>query len=255
MSEKLDDLFKCVAEAGIFRRGGNLGTPVKLRRYLERLFAGVEIAGKEVIDVGAGTGVFSAYLALIGAKSVVALEPEQAGSHKDMTLKFQALLRRLEIENVTLVTKTIQEFLPAERPRDIVLLHNCINHFDEHACAHLQSSAAAQAVYREIFASLNRLVRVGGCVVLSDVTRHNVFDRLGLRSPLCPTINWKIHQPPEVWAALAATAGFECERVRWATFGHFGDGPQRLLANRHAAYFLLGQFSLVLRKSREVGPG
>jgi len=252
MKDELDDFFTYVSNAGFFWPGGNWGTPRRFRRYLERLFSGVEIKGKHVLDVGAGNGVFSAYLALRGAGSVCALEPEQAGSQVNMTLKFQKMLRSLGLSNVALHTKTLQEIVPPTSAFDLVLLHNCINHFDEDACAQLHCLPEAQEVYSEVFRSLNRITKIGGQVILADCSRNNCFDVLGFTSPLCPSIDWKVHQPPELWLKLAEKQGFECHSVRWTTLSHLGNWSQSFLANRVAAFFLLGHFALILRKGRSI---
>lgn len=252
MNGKLKHFFEYVSNAGFFRRGGNWGTPKKFKRYLDRLFTGVEVKEKRVLDVGAGVGVFSVYLALRGAASVDALEPEQAGSQKEMALGFRKMIDNLKILNVVLETKTFQQIMPTIRPYELLLLHNCINHFDEEACAKLHFSLEARNAYIDVFRSLNRIIKVGGQILLADCSRHNFFDYLGLKNPFGPSINWKIHQPPEIWMDLALEAGFECQSLRWTTFSHFGNWSQLFLANRAAAFFLSSHFSMVLRKIRDV---
>lgn len=254
MINELDRFFDFVSKENFFSNRGNLGTPKKLQRYLGRLFAGIDVLGKRVLDIGAGTGVFSVYLSLLGAKSVHALEPEQAGSQNRMNMRFQKMTQSLGISNIVLENKTLQEVLPSLEPFDLVLLHNCINHFNEEACAQLHCLPKAHQTYSDIFGSLNRITRFGGRVLLADCSRHNVFDVLGFQSPFCPSIDWEIHQPPEVWLNLAMNQGFEIEYLRWTALGRFGDWSHWLLANRFAAYFLLGHFALTLRKVRSVDP-
>lgn len=254
MINKSDQFFDFVSEENFFRPGGNWGTPKKLRRYLTRLFAGIDLRGRRVLDVGAGTGVFSIYVALMGAKSVRALEPEKAGSQNEMTIRFQKMIQFCGLSNIILENKTLQEVLPSFETFDLVLLHNCINHFNEEACAGLHRLPKAQEVYSEIFHSLNRITKLGGQVILADCSRYNCFDVLGSKSPFCPSIDWKIHQPPEVWLDLAMNQGFEIEQLRWTAPSYFGDWSLWIFANRFAAYFLFGHFALTLRKVRSADP-
>jgi len=63
--------------------------------HLESIFQGVDLAHKRVLEIGGGAGVYSFYAAIQGAKEVVCLEPEAAGSAASIskTFKFFALLR------------------------------------------------------------------------------------------------------------------------------------------------------------------
>jgi SAM-dependent methyltransferase len=245
--DRIERLFSLVERERFFSPGGNWGTAARLRFYLENLFAGIAIEGKRVLDIGAGSGVFSVYLALCGAAEVCALEPEVAGSRSRTAERFEQMVADTGASNVTLRPQTLESAAPALAPFDIVLLHNSINHLDEPACTVLHRDAAARNAYVQTFRDLARLTRAGGLVVLADCTRHNAFHTLGLRSPLCPTIEWEKHQPPHVWAALAEEAGLRFERLHWTTPGQLGALGLRVLANPVAAYFLLGHFALVLR--------
>jgi SAM-dependent methyltransferase len=245
--DRMERLFRLVERERFFSPRGNWGTAARLRFYLENLFAGIPTKGKRVLDIGAGSGVFSVYLALCGAAEVCALEPAVAGSRTRTAERFGLIVRETGASNVSLCPQTFEDAAPTLAPSDVVLLHNSINHFDEPACMVLHHDAAARGAYVRTFQGLARLTRPGGLLVVADCTRHNVFHTLGLRSPVCPTIEWEKHQPPHVWTALAEEAGLRFERLQWTTPGHLGALGQRVLGNPVAAYFLLGHFALVLR--------
>lgn len=245
---RLQRFLGLVQEQRYFSPWGNWGTADRLRFYLDRLFGGIDVEGKRALDIGAGNGVFSIALALRGASEVCALEPEAAGSNSAMIERFLRMIQQVSVTNVRLERKTLQEALPGLEPFDLVLLHNCINHFDEPSCIILHRDQAAQNAYLETFRDLYRVTKDNGTVIITDCTPHNVFGMVGLRSPLGPSIEWEKHQPPSVWARLAEEVGFRRERVEWTTPGHLGKLGRRLLSNSIASFFLFGHFILVLRK-------
>jgi SAM-dependent methyltransferase len=245
---RLRRFLELVQEQRFFSPNGTWGTSDRLRFFLDRLFDGIDVEGKRCLDVGAGNGVFSIALGLRGASEVCALEPEAAGSNSAMSERFLRMIGQVGVTNVRLERKTLQEALPGLRPFDLVLLHNCINHFDEPSCIVLHRDQAAQNAYLETFRDLYRVTKDNGIVIITDCTRHNFFGMLGLRSPLAPSIEWEKHQPPSVWGRLAERVGFQRERVEWTTPGHLGSLGHRLLSNSVASFFLLGHFILVLRK-------
>jgi hypothetical protein len=63
-----------------------------------------------VLDVGAGEGDASFYAACAGAKRVVSLELEAAGSRGGVREQFNRIRERLDAPNVELRPETIQEW-------------------------------------------------------------------------------------------------------------------------------------------------
>src|SRR5215475_13915542 len=92
-ADALERLFRLVERERFFHPRGNWGTAARLRFYLENLFAGIAIEGRRVLDIGAGSGVFSVYLALCGAAEVCALEPEVAGSRTRTAERFERMVQ------------------------------------------------------------------------------------------------------------------------------------------------------------------
>lgn len=223
--------------------------PRNLRFYLNYLFDGVDLAGKRMLDVGAGNGRFSFYAACAGARESVAMEPDAAGSSGGRTGQaLQRLASLLDDPNVKLVRQTLQEYEHEGDPFDVVLLHASINHLDEEACVVLHHDAAAQREYLEIFEKLAALTKPQGTLIVVDVARRNLFGDLGLKNPISRSIEWEKHQAPAFWAELLSRKGFTKPRIRWNTFNTLGSAGRLLLGNRVASYLLTSSFCLTMRR-------
>jgi hypothetical protein len=131
---------------------------------------------------------------------------------------------------------------------DVLILHDSVNHLNESACTHLHRDPAASKAYLALFDQLAALAAPGATLVLSDCTRRNLFPLLGVRNPFVPSINWDLHQPPELWADLLKEAGFADPWIRWSPVNRLGWIGRQLLANKAAAFFLAGHFCLRMRK-------
>jgi SAM-dependent methyltransferase len=221
-----------------------------LRFYLDYLFEGVPLAGRRLLDVGAGDGVYSFYAAAAGAERVVALEPEADGSTVGVTGKFTRLGEVLGLDSVELRPETFQDFDPGDERFDVLFLHAAINHLDESATMAIGHDEAARQTYRSLFSKLASMGAPGAKLVASDASRHNLFARLPIRNPLAPTIEWEKHQTPETWARLLADAGFGDARVRWNSLNALRRPGRVLLGNRVAAWLLDSTFCLTMTLSR-----
>jgi SAM-dependent methyltransferase len=241
-SELLDAYFATVVQRSNF-------TPAGGRFYLERIFRGVDFAGKRMLDIGGGRGVFSYYAGCMGASDVVCLEPQGAGSSVDMNETFRATGAQLGgMPNVRLVVDTIQHYDPGDERFDIVLSHASINHLNEDACIRLHRDAGARDAYRNIFRKIAGMCNPGAVLIACDVSRVNFFGHLGMVNPLAPTIEWHKHQPPSVWAALLTEAGFGDPHVTWNNRRRRNAFFRFLLNHRLPEYFQGSQFCLRMRR-------
>lgn len=233
-------------EALATRRAG-FASVERLRHRCRETFKGIDLAGKALLEIGAGLGVFSAYAAIAGARRVVALEPEAAGSTKGYASGIQELTSALGLTNLHVVGQTIQEYDGGEDTFDLVLLYNSINHLDEPMCTEIRRSEEARQVYRRLFRKIASLTAPGGLLLIADVSRHNFWPKVGLRNPLARSIEWHKHQSPGIWGDLLRPLGFDRQSVTWYRFYPLRRlGP--LAGNAVAAFFLSSHFRLVLKK-------
>lgn len=248
LKNQLDRYFWLVeGEEGRVRRNN-------LRFELGELFHGVELAGKSVLDIGAGRGHVSLFAACAGANKVVSLEPEAAGSNSGMLDAFRHLTRLLDLQDlVELRQTTFQAYDPGDDRFGVLILNASVNHLDEDACARLHRDEDAREIYRIIFRKLAAVAAPGAKLVVSDCSRHNLFAHLGLRNPVAPTIEWHKHQSPELWAALLEAQGFQRPRIRWRSFNSLRTPGKHLVGNRIASYMLTSSFCLTMEMARAMG--
>jgi len=220
----------------------------KLQSQLNFLYGDVDFRHKTVLDIGGGSGIHSYYAACCGAKEVICLEPEAAGCSKEMRNQFEELGMILKYDNIIIKAIRFQDFKCESNKYDIIILHDSINHLDEHACINLLQAKGAKLVYREIFARINSLAAEGSHLVICDCSRYNFFAALRLRNPFDPGIEWHKHHAPEIWANMLGEEGFVNPVIKWSSPNVFGSWGRKLLGNRHMAYFFTSHFCLTMEK-------
>jgi SAM-dependent methyltransferase len=242
MDADVDRYFSVVAAEWPDHDVGNL------RFYLELLFDRVPLRGRAVLDVGAGDGIYSFFMACAGAERVVALEPEVEGSTPGVVEKLDRVSRALGLESVEVRRESLQEFDPDGRQFDVLFMHAVLNHLDEEACIDLHRDEGARQTYRELFRKLAGMSTPGADLVAVECSPQNLFARFGVKSPFAPTIEWHKHQPPERWAALLEQAGFGKPRIRWHGLNTLRRPGQLLLGNRLGAWFISSSFLLTMQR-------
>lgn len=218
-----------------------------LQRRAREVYGDVPLAGRAVLEVGAGSGRLCLWAAACGSSPVVGLEPELEGSTSGTVRQFAELVSRTGLEGLTCRATTFQDYDPAGQQFDLVLSYNSVNHLDEAACQALLTSEQARATYRTIFTKMCDLLKVGGYLIVWDVARDNLWPRLGLKNPIDRNIEWDKHQNPRAWQALLGQCGFGEFALTWPVYDPFRP-LSRLLGNRWAAYCLGSRFRLQARR-------
>jgi len=225
-------------------------TSIKWTKFqLEDVFDGVDLKNKRMIDIGGGSGIYSFYAAVRGARDIVCLEPEADGSSTRSTGFFGVLRSALPSAPVRLDSRTIQEYPIDDGPFDVVFMHASINHLDEEACVTLLDEPSSWQRYKTVLTRVSELATPGAQIIVCDCSRYNLFASLGIKNPLAPVIEWEKHHAPEVWAKLLQETGFHDPKIKWEPLYRFGRVGKLLLANRLAAYCLKSIFCLRMTKA------
>jgi len=196
--------------------------PARMRRrigHFEKVFRDTDIKGKKILEIGAGTGLVSCFLSMAGAESIVALEPEAAGSDSDAKAKFTSNVESLGLKNISLFTETIHNYNAPPHSFDIIVVIASINHLDEDACICLHKNEDAVKTYQELLKKIFNLLKPGGSIIITDCSRGNLFswlsNKLGIPNPSAPMIEWFKHQKPQLWIKVLGSVGFKHATRRW----------------------------------------
>jgi len=222
-------------------------------RY-DYFLGGVDVRGKDVVDIGAGGGLLSAYLAVRGARRVVAVEPEMAGSLAGWTSDLQKLVSELGLEDRVLVVAADFVTAPLEDSSfDVAVCQSAINHIRE-VSDDIRVSGPAREAQRLVIRRMGEVLRPGGALIASDYARANLWGRLGRWGHWSPfaqtTIEWDKHQDPDAWGSLMLEEGFSAYTVRWWVPWELRRVAW-LINNRPANYLTLSHFYLVARRAAQ----
>ena len=217
------------------------------KRYIARaqfLFSDLDLAAKDVLEVGCGRGAWALWAGICRASYVLGVEPESTGSTPGFLHQFQNTIDDVGFTNHVEGKGIQMQDLDAEGAFDIIMAYDVINHFSEShtRTLHLQLS---RKFYIAIFQHIYRLLKPGGVFIIADSSQHNFFGDLRLTNPLSPAIVWNIHQAPECWLNIAREAGFKLRDIRWSYIYPF----TRITIKAWMAYFLASHFVLRVQKT------
>lgn len=239
------DFYDLMVSKKMYSRKSNL------KFYLNNLFENVQLAGKDVLDVGGGRGLLSFYAAVKGANKAICLEPEVDGSRNGMINAYNEIRSELpESLPVNLLPLTLQEYLKqtTNGSFDIVMMHASINHLDEEACIHLLEDDASYNRYLAVFRNVYRIMKPNGTLIVTDTARNNFFNDLGIKNIFVPSIEWHKHQQPKTWISLLKEAGFNNPTTHWLTPNRLGHTGKLLMDNYFMSYMTRSAFKVTMNK-------
>jgi 2-polyprenyl-3-methyl-5-hydroxy-6-metoxy-1,4-benzoquinol methylase len=222
-------------------------------------FGTLDFAGKQVLDIGAGKGLYACCVASLNAERVVALEPELAGSRNTTIDTFQQKIEKLCLHNLEFHPITMQSYEAPPASFDIVYMLAVINHLDETQVETLDRKEESRVVFRQLLQPVYNWLKPGGTLVVTDISNTHAYIplmKLGLlkQHPFHKTIEWEKHQPPQVWKSLLESAGFSAVQYHWATNWRYPQIPRFLCDNVVAAQLYSPLFVLHAHKPSSSNP-
>ena len=188
----------------------------RLEWHMTRKLGGLDLKDKNILDIGAGAGADSIYFALHGAK-VVAVEPELAGINSGALSLFKKRVKDLDLTNIKIIKEDFQKCIFNEEQFDVIYSNNSINHIFE-ITEKIVRNDENYRIFYNIFRSIYKYLKFNGILIVSDASRYNLFaylNLIGLKNPLNPSINWKIHQSPKTWKIIMEDVGFRDITIKW----------------------------------------
>lgn len=214
----------------------------RMKNYLDWCFYGIDFKNKAVLDIGGGNGIYSYYSVAMAAKSALNLEPFASGSTYFDKKKKENLLE------IDILNQTIQEFNTKSK-FDIIILHDSINHLNEEIFSEIHQKKESYVLYKNLVDKIITLLNPKATIIITDCSRSNFWGDLGFKNPFAPSIEWELHQPPELVLSLFDERKMNFV-IRWSPFKRFGL-IGRLISNlgRIPSYFLQSHFNIQIKFS------
>jgi hypothetical protein len=119
---------------------------------------------------------------------------------------------------------------------------------DEDAIIDINSNAESRYRYKIIAEKIYNMLNTKGTLIIADIGPRNLFNDLGLKSPICKTIEWHKHQNPRFWKRLFEDTGFILVRKEYQTFNVLKGIGKILLGNFIFSYIYGNLFILEFKK-------
>jgi cyclopropane fatty-acyl-phospholipid synthase-like methyltransferase len=183
-------------------------------------FRDVSWVGKDVFEVGCGSGEISIYMALTGARRVIGIDPGGAGSNDTARQRMQDLIQKLELDNFEFYPVLFQDFDQKPESFDIIFGVNSVEHIFETTLP-LAKDRRAWDLYARYFADIRAMLRPGGVMLQYNNSRYawaaylSWLTHYKYRHPVSKSICWELHQTPQTWCRVAREAGFRRTYFHW----------------------------------------
>lgn len=179
---------------------------------MARMFAGVELRGKRVLEIGSGRGLLAIWMAQQGAARVVSMEPEMVGATSGVVAEQRRRMAALGLEDVVEVVVADFNTWTTDEKFDVIVSRASINHLYASE-KHAEHDPATWAGYVTVANRIGALLAPGGVFVATDACRYSLFGlgrAFGLRRPWRwkrSRVDWRHHQQPATWQRIFAAAG------------------------------------------------
>ena len=216
--------------------------------FSEYIFKNVDLKGKTIADIGGGNGVASFYALTADTQCECwIVDPIIEGSNETMLAQYDSMAKTIGMSRIHF-HKDLIETLEAPLKFDIILMHNSINHIGEDIIEEAKIDERRYAEFVDRLKPIIDRLDPGGTIIVSDCGTKNFWDRVGLKSPLAPTIEWSLHGEPEFWQKMLESLDCIHVKTNWTTRREFGKLGKLFLANRFMSYFTTRHFVSFYKK-------
>ena len=212
--------------------------------YLKWAFNDLDFNDKTVLDIGGGNGIYSYYAKYKGDKFCMNLEPFEAGS-KNIQILDNDNDQYLSIE---INNQTFQDFSHEDK-FDIIISHDSTNHLDEEVFCKIHSDKESYESYTKPINKICEMLAYVGSIIVTDCSSKNFWGILGLKSPFAPSIDWHLHQAPNLIKKMFQAEGMKDYKLRLSPFKRFGV-VGRILSYLGflPSFFMQSHFNLIIEK-------
>ena len=238
------------AYVAMLERDGHRNPPA-FAHALGNMFAGIDFAGKRVLEIGSGRGLLALYMAMRGA-DVLSMEPEMVGATAGVIAQQEARVKALGLTNVEILNADFNTWHPGDRRFDVIVSNSSINHLYASA-HHAGQDRETFEAYLGIARRIRGMLGPGGMFVATDACRYAFFSALrefGIRRPWQwerSGVDWRHHQNPSRWKRIFREAGFSAIHIAYPVpyrLRHLKPVVDTAVAN----FFLQGAFILRARR-------
>lgn len=208
--------------------------------YLEWLFSGIDFKGKRVLDIGGGRGLYSYFAKFKGASNVTNLDPFSDGSSGNFIKNHE-----LSVTHESIYFQDLDSSIKF----DVIILHDSINHLNESMYSKLTSDKIAYNTYSLLINKMYNHLDFNGVISVSDCSNFNFYNCVGLKNPFSPTIEWHLHQPPNILIEIFKNENFNFLKLRWTPFKRFGIVGRLLsILGFLPSFFMQSHYNIVFKK-------
>ncbi len=204
-------------------------------------FQNYSLRGKDILDFGCGSGLFSLYGVLMGnVKSVVSIDEfEGRGSAKESYERLQLILKKFQLtNNIHLIKANGMIYDFGEDQFDIIYFSYVLHHLFPKSKRNDKSEIVA------FFKKLKGLLKTEGILIIREVMAHNFTEYLPNRLKIFP-VRWDTKRNNTEWKELLYEAGFRHVLTRFYVPFYLHYFPFKLLlSNKLASYFLTSRYVL-----------
>ena len=212
--------------------------------HAEEQLHGLDLQGKDVVEIGCSRGAFSVYMALTKrAKRVIALdEAEGHGADAQHFYKLNEIINKHDIKNLELRKADITKIAFEKESLDIIVANFSLHHAIRSG-GYIFKNEQAREELLGILKLSHRYLKSNGFVSLREMSRLNLWRFMPYKWKMSH-IDWDIHPTLREWLWALKKADFKNVSYSFLTPFFLCKWPPQLVRNFLANFFFSSTFYL-----------